>query len=377
MARLLLNFPYDNPVGHVLEAMKYGLGFHVANPGLEVAVAVCETAPTELFTLCPGIADVYPIPLEPFAEAVPGSDVFSDLPRTVDFVVENNLMELEVARGRRDRHRFETRVLHYLEWSRREIRATQGRGTLFPARALPPGLNYAVDVPVRLTVPETAERAAAPWIECAAYPRIAVVLGGSSGRSHYPSLQSWRELLLAVLETYPQARTIVTGVSGSHGGRTGGPYSAEEVSRALSDRERVAIAYDIGIVPQVALLAHADLLIAPHTGFAFLASTVHTPWVAISGGNWPEWFFNHAPFYSVLPRDPGYPHQGAIDHDLADGHIPGMDSDAFRRRIPEILEAIAEVMRPEFTYQRALDRHRRRVAELGLSAARIPLEPGF
>lgn len=360
----------------MLEAMKYGLGFRAANPGLEVFVAVWDAMPTELFRLCPEIGAAFPVDLEPFRDGVPGPDVLPGLPRAMDFVVENNLMEWEVRNRGRDLGWLETRVLNYLAWSRREVRAS-GRGTLFPGRDLPRGLDYAVDVPVRLAVPDDAERAASPWTRGGGVPRIAVVLGGSSGRAHYPSLASWRELFIAIQARYPRAEIVVTGASNARAGRTRGPHAADEVRRAFSDFRAVAIAYDIGILPQLALLAASDLLIAPHTGFAFLASTVNTPWVAISGGNWPEWFFNRAPFYSVLPDDPDYPHEGQIDHDLADGYIPGMDPETFRDRIPEIVEAIRTVTRADFTYPVALERHRRAVKERVARADRMPLRPGF
>ena len=116
--------------------------------------------------------------------------------------------------------------------------------------------------------------------------------------------------------------------------------------------------FDIGLWPQVALLERCDVVLAPHTGFAFLALCVGTPWLALSGGNWPEYFFNDVPFYSLLPDDPGYPHEGAIDAS-EDGHpIAGMRLEELLRRIPELLDAVAFLLDPLTTFAAAQRRHR-------------------
>jgi hypothetical protein len=66
-------------------------------------------------------------------------------------------------------------------------------------------------------------------------------------------------------------------------------------------------AFDLALVEQLAVLAACDALLSPHSGFGFAASCVGTPWATISGGRWPEYFFNGAPFRPVLPDPRRYP----------------------------------------------------------------------
>jgi hypothetical protein len=81
-------------------------------------------------------------------------------------------------------------------------------------------------------------------------------------------------------------------------------------------------AFDLALVEQLAVLEACDALLSPHSGFGFAASCVGTPWATISGGRWPEYFFNGVPFRSVLPdprRYPCYTHEtGGPDSGVPD-----------------------------------------------------------
>jgi hypothetical protein len=92
MTRILVNHVYYSPVGHVVEAIRYARGFHNANPGSEVHVALSDGAPWELCAGAQWIAGVYRIPV-----ADPGSCKLSvpEMPREWDYIVDNNLMALE------------------------------------------------------------------------------------------------------------------------------------------------------------------------------------------------------------------------------------------------------------------------------------------
>ena len=48
------------------------------------------------------------------------------------------------------------------------------------------------------------------------------------------------------------------------------------------------------------------MFLAPHTGFGMAALAVGTPWLALSGGRWFEFFFNRVPFRSVIPDPARY-----------------------------------------------------------------------
>jgi hypothetical protein len=100
--------------------------------------------------------------------------------------------------------------------------------------------------------------------------------------------------------------------------------------------------FDIGTWNQIALIEECDLFCSPHTGFAFVAQFVGTPWLTISGCPWAEYLFNGVPFYSALPDCPNYPacsHRDSICMQRwFDGAQPDcMSDEAINRRIPDIL----------------------------------------
>jgi hypothetical protein len=59
----------------------------------------------------------------------------------------------------------------------------------------------------------------------------------------------------------------------------------------------------------------------PHSGFGLAALAVGTPWLTLSGGRWPEYFFNGVPFHSVLPDPDRHPAFSSF------GPAPVLDAD--------------------------------------------------
>jgi hypothetical protein len=153
MASILVNHVYYSPVGHVVEAIRYARGFHDANPGSEVHVALSDGAPWELCAGAPWIAGVYRIPV-----ADPGSCDLSvpEMPREWDYIVDNNLMALEDENSdllvRPEEYEPPTRgweeeaTIAYYARTDAELTARRGRGVLFPDMALPRG---SVTIPAR------------------------------------------------------------------------------------------------------------------------------------------------------------------------------------------------------------------------------------
>jgi hypothetical protein len=85
--------------------------------------------------------------------------------------------------------------------------------------------------------------------------------------------------------------------------------------------------------------------------------------LTISGGNWPEYFSNGVPFYSVLPNNPNYPYLGALGYDYVGPTIPDMQPEQLRNRIPELVEGAAFLLDPSTTYGDALSRHLLNIAQ--------------
>lgn len=60
-------------------------------------------------------------------------------------------------------------------------------------------------------------------------------------------------------------------------------YDPGELADLIATVPNYRSCYNVGLLNQMALIAPADLFIAQHTGFAFLAPGLGTPWLAISG----------------------------------------------------------------------------------------------
>ena len=372
MASILVNHVYYSPVGHVVEAIRYARGFHEANPGSAVHVALSDGAPWELCAGAPWIAGVYRIPV-----ADPGSCDLSipEMPREWDYIVDNNLMVFEdehaghlIASGKRpddyepSRGWEEEATIAYYARTDAELRARKGRGVLFPKMALPDGLGYDSAAYVTLEVPAESRAFAARYAHDG--PKICILPAGSGPAAQYPGAESWIAIIAALRERFPASRFYLTGTRGSdrHRHLTTTRYRDDGLTRILASGRDLVECYDIGLWHQVALLEACDLLVSPHSGFSFLASCVGTPWLTISGGNWPESFFNGVPFYSVLPDNPDYPYVGAYDYDYDGPTIPDMRHDRLLERIPDLLAGAAFLLDPATTYQDALARHRSNVA---------------
>ena len=380
MPRILLNHLYYSPVGHVVEAIRYARGLYEGNPGSEIHVALYEGAPAELCDGCPWIARTYRISLD---GREPGGATEPPLPREWDYVVDNNLIRIETASPEQlDRPDGyvqelgweEEAALAYYERCEREQVVSGGRGVLYPRMVLPKGLGYVDDTHIDLEVPQES-RAFAKRYEHDG-PKICILPAGSAHAKLYPEAATWIAVIKALGQRFPAARFYLTGARNVAAHHTGtAAFGPEDIARIVGSSDRISDCYDIGLWHQAALLEQCDLLISPHSGFSFLAPCVGTPWLAISGGNWPEYFFNHVPFYSVLPDDPDYPYHGAVDGFEDGPRIKSMEYRRLARRIPEIVNAAGFLLDPDTTYDEAARRHRENVSHSRVRREHIPLAP--
>ena len=378
MPRILLNYVYYAPVGHAVEALRYAQGLHAANPGSEIHVALSNRTPWELCMGCPWIARTYPIHLDDMADDTAAP---LPLPPEWDYIVNNNLVHLETASPdqliRPDGYAApppgweEAAMLTYYTRTDTELVARHGRGVLYPLVSLPEGLGYVRGTHVSLHVPAASRAFADRYAH--AEVRICLLPVGSGAARLYPDIDTWIAILTALRDRFPTARVYLTGSRRSSRNRTTTrAYGDDDLARLIASDEAIVDCFDIGLWHQVALLERCDLLLSPHTGFAFLALCVGTPWLALSGGNWPEYFFNEVPFYSVLPDNPDYPYVGALDGDEEGPRIPCMQPERLRDRIPEILDGAAFLLAAGCTYEAALLRHQENIARSRVRRDRIP-----
>ena len=135
-----------------------------------------------------------------------------------------------------------------------------------------------------------------------------------------------------------------------------------EIEALLAAVPAATDCFDRPLLEQVGLIEASDLLVSPHTGFSFVASTVGTPWLTISGGRWHEYFFNGEPFYSLLPDPQRYPlpaGDGPLqvieeDEDEEGPRTPSMSIARIREDLPELLEASELLIEKRLSYEHAL-----------------------
>lgn len=298
-------------MGHAIEALRHCLGYHTADPALEISVVLHAAVPRELAELCPFIERAYGAPYEEPAKAV------REIPAGWDFVVDNH-RSLETQNDTIPGFRA------YWDASRSHFVARRTHGI---AGAAPPA--YVPHQNLRFDVPATGPRA------------ISVIFVGTSfDRDQYPSVASWKLVLDALHKALPGHVFNLIGRSTTQ-------IREDEVRRIVADVPAKNY-FDKPIVEQLSALRTSDLLVAPHTGFAFCASCVDTPWLALSGGRWHEYFFNGVPFHSVLPEErPAFVWTGELNPAV-------MSDERFERDLPEIVDAALRLVAGEVDYEAAL-----------------------
>jgi hypothetical protein len=351
--RVLVNFFYAHPVGHAVEALHYCLGHHAAGPEREISVALNAASAVRLADFCPFVAARHAIEhplLEPCEDSM---ERLGGLPRRWDWVLDDPRrfqdFQLETFPGLRD----------YYAASDRHLLAGRGRTVV---GADPPG--YVPHQQLRFSPPRAAREAAARRLAASeGNPGparwIAVMPAGSSERALYPSLHSWQLILHALGDAFPAVRIALLGKL-RRDRRTATSIDRVELDELLTHATRPLDCFDIDLADQLAIVEACDIFLAPHTGFGLAALAVGTPWLAISGGRWFEYYFNHVPFRSIIPDVERYPSfsqfaPAAMVDDGEDGpRTPSMSRSRVRDDLDAIIAATGELLDGSLTYEQAL-----------------------
>lgn len=288
--RILVNFAEAHQLGHVIEALRYVEGHRAAVPGAHIGLVLNSATPLELAAMSAAVDETFGVPM--YGSSAEVTHALEQIPRTWDYVLDN---------PRREQPAHADNVpgfAAYFEASDRYFHGRLGHG--LTARKLEPTPGYVRDQHVRIHPPSSArDRAAA--IAAGADPLIALLPAGSSERWLYPSAAAWNDVIGALAGRYPDARFVLIGKH-VEDGRTTSSFSAPELRTLLAGGgARIIDGFDLALAEQLALVEAADVFVSTHSGFGWAALAVDTPWLAISGGRWPEVFFNHVPFVSVLP----------------------------------------------------------------------------
>lgn len=364
-ATILLNWVYYHPVGHAVEAFKTAKGLLNANPDAEVHLLLNSRTPVELAQACDWIHRAYPIDLEQCVLDGENALCLRGLPTEWDFIVHDHRATCSPFPLSPP-----LRAFHDLAAARFQARHWKGGHHELSQPGAP---GYHPNSTIRIRVPEAARsflRALKP-----ARANIAVLLAGSSPEPIYPAIDWWRLALSALQDELPDAHFFITGKSTADERSSTLNFSRQAVSGLTGGSGRVFDCYDIGLWNQLALLEWCDLLIAPHTGFAFLAPSVGTPWLAISGVRWPECYFNEVPFYSVLPACPEYPcwtkmkdlcHQRLSVQET----VPCMGED-LTGKIADLIRGARLLLSHDFSFEQAEELHQMRINQLQLPPERF------
>jgi hypothetical protein len=357
---VLVNFVYCHPVGHAIEALHYCHGYHRADPGLRIGLALHAGTPTELAALCPYIGDVYPVALDLFDPA-PDAGLLDRIPAGWDWVVDDD-------RG----HQAPQRALFpglaaYYDLA--ADRFSAAGSVLGRAGAAPP--RYSAGEPFRLRLPGPALASAQRRLRDAAPgagPRIGVLPAGSGPRGNYPSVRSWQLVLGALSRRWPRAQFCLLGKL-RQDGRTATSFGRAELDELAGSVPSSVDAVDLPLIDELAVVASCDVFVSPHTGFGMAALAVGTPWLSIAGNLWPEYYFNGVPFYSVLPdlrRFPAYTGLGPAPEPVDDDgpRAPSMCRERIKADLDEITEGAARLIERRWPAEEATADHVSRMLAL-------------
>jgi hypothetical protein len=314
-------------------------------------VLLNAATPTELATWSPAVSAVFPVD-GPFLEPDPAArDRLATVPRDWDWVVDDTRrhqpFQLDLFPGMRD---------HYAA-SDAHLRPRRGRSVVGADRA-----GYLAHQPVRLDLPAAARAAATRRLgaDVGTRPRIAVLPAGSSDPALYPSVASWLLVLDALTDAVPGLQLVLLGRL-VRDERSSTSWGRDDVDALLAHRSHPVDCVDVRLGEQLAVVEACDVLLAPHSGFGMAALAVGTPWLALSGGRWFEYWANAGvPFRSVLPDPGAYPAFSQFDPadvvlDGDDGpRTPSMTRARVREDLGRVVAGARELLAGGLTHERAL-----------------------
>jgi hypothetical protein len=354
----LVDYWYSPAVGHVIEALRVCVGYARGNPDAPVSLVLNGASPSELAGCCAAVDETFVVPFNDFGDttASPGK-ALRGIPRTWEHVVHHPHS------ADPDHERF-VGFWRYCAASRAHFVATRSSGI---AGAEPPA--YVPHCDLRLELPKASRAAAATLL--GGRPTIAVLPAGSSRRQAlYPSIASWETILDALRVRLPEHRICLIGRYDDGSSRTSSGITPEQVGRLLSAADNALVGdaidavdgFDQPLLDQLACIEASALLVSPHSGLGFAASTVGTPWLTISGGDWHETFFNGVPFHSLVPdttRYPSYFRSRELlvipeDEDGEGERTPAMSVARIREDLPELVEAAGLLVEGRVAYEDAL-----------------------
>jgi hypothetical protein len=375
--RLLINWVYYLPAGHVVEAIQHAHGYHTANPDVAISLLLNADArkAVGLTEGCPWLADVYTVSLAELGARGLEAPSLRAVPQRWDYVVHDpRVLPGKMVPGWDEEELMAAQpviqaYLQATEWSG----ASPGFDVRWDSEALlatDTPLPFKPNAHLRLTPPAEARRFAERYRHDG--PSIAILPVSTAGLAQSPSPRAWAEVCAAFAEAFPGVRIFITGITyvDDEGRRVGFDFGPEDAQCIAAQVPGVEGCFDIGMWNQLALIERCDLFCSPHTGFAFLAPYVGTPWLTISGCPWPEYHFNGMPFYSALPDCPNYPASAHKESECMrrwfECRQPDCMADAaIQQRIPDIVAGARLLLEKRPSFKEACRLHIEKLTAAG------------
>ena len=357
MSTVLIPWVYHGAFGHVVEAIEAANNYKTAHPESKISLVLNKANSSEIANYCPWIETTYLISLDKEIEPQ-----MQTIPCEWDFVV------YPLRLSHRPEHWYTPRLLEVNRKLQQHVKPRLGsqfdQGELLTGTRLACN-NYSQ---IRMKLPDTAVKWASSQRDSDASPIISILLNGSAPDSAFPSLRTWRRILDRIIKEFPVASLWLTGLS--HTSRYGFQSAQSRnlaIRRFSKSLPQLTTFIDVGLEKQLALIATADVFIAPHTGFSFLAPCVGTPWLALSGGTWGDCTAGDTPFYFSVPACDRYPCYGNRKlicklHDRFRTPVPCVGS-MLKHRVDDVVNGIRHLLDPAFDLKQSFDVYRRRAIE--------------
>jgi hypothetical protein len=298
--KLLIAWVYHPAVGHLVEALEVAANYHAANPSLEIHILVHENTLFVIGEYCDFIHETHTISVQNYG--IDKASIKNLLPKDFDYIVFPKRLKYSP----QDFPEPLLKVNLFLqEYFKPKIWGGYNDSPSKDVWALQENLYSAF----KIKIPKVKIAYKLPEINDK--PIFSVMLKGASKQTKWPSFKTWKIILSGIKKKYPEARFLITGVLEAHGNIHNSDFQLKNnIDTFIASIPGAINCYDIGLENQLAIIQSSNIFIAPHTGFAFLAPCLGTPWLALSGGEWAEEMPAQMPFYSVLPSCKKYPCNG-------------------------------------------------------------------
>jgi hypothetical protein len=361
--KVLICWVYHPAFGHVVEAIEAAASVIQANPDAEVSLVLAKAPGTNLLQYAPWVKNCWIID--------PGSDPEAQIkavPREWDHVIYPVSLFYEPEKW------YSGALLTCNRLLMQHLRGT--RGEQFERAGVRHGVPLEMPAfpQVRLKLPDET-RAWAEQHRNGSGPVFALLLSSSIGATHAPRIGMWHRIIRRLASDHLNAQFWVVGTS--HRGRFGlvSERGRRRQIERLQDLGAVRLLLDVGLERQLALMEVAHVFVSPHTGFAFLASCVGTPWLCLSGGAWPDAPLGNTPFWFSMPKCDKFPCWGREKLECRIRRRLQQPVACFdgllSQRLEEISHAASQLVSGTVSFEQSMLNWQQRSTQLGIDSSRL------